>query len=681
MTRKFSQIEARVQSVNVSESVKENGSASELSDLLCGYLVRHEILPMWGTRQRLQSLREYYFHPRNTMVQGAFANIGKRQASAPWEITGPANAPYWQDVLVNAEFGAGWDALVQILQLNYLRYDNGAYMEIIGPGPSNGPLLGAVSGIATLDPLHCYNTGDPTYPVLFYDNHGGQHLMHHTRVHQIVDAPDGVYERPGWGLCALSRAIAIAQREILMDRYINTSVDDKPTPGIMTVSGMVRPQFDAVKADFINQLRSDDMDVFGRIMFLLGLDPSLTPVVNSVAFSTPPEKFDWVQYVELDSKVLALALGVDPQDILPLSTGNLGTGTQTEILAARARGKTEGDFRTKLTRAINFKVLPDPYEFTITYSDAEQDQMRAQTISTYASTLQLVSGALSTDEIRRYLVSVDDTFRDVLTNPDGSIRSLTDTDAVAEDEQVLSGEAPVDEDAELPRDEAPPEPNPALEALRGIAYFPRHLTAQALKEWTSTRAEFIRSFTRVLSQPTTGVRALSTMRRQMRQSLRRLGQKAYEDGLVDGGIPLDEISVQDQDAVMAWLTDQTAFITQTTDDIYPGQLTQAQAATRAELWANKSLREIYQRGVASAAANAMYKWSLGATEKHCTTCLGLNGQVHRMSSWTRAGLLPGVDKLECKGYYCDCKLSQTNEKSKGSLAAYKNIACTCEEAA
>jgi hypothetical protein len=728
MSKKFSLVEAKVQSVQSFDD-GHDGTGS-IKDLI-GFFQRGEILPAWGYRDRLRQLREYYFHPRNLMVQGAFANLAKKQSSAPWEVSGPANASYWQDILANAQFGAGWDAFVQIMQLNFLRYDTGAYMEVIGPGPADGPLWGAVTGVAALDPLRCWPTGDPVYPVVYYDDDGGKHVMHHSRVHQIVDMLDGDARHPGWGTCALSRAISAAMREILMDRYINMSVDDKPMPGMMVVSGMMKEQFNVVLRNYMNQVGSDDMGVFGQMMMLFGIDPDISPTVTPVSFSTAPEKFDWVNYVELDAKLLALAIGVDPQDILPLSSDNLGTGTQTEILAAQARGKTEGDFRTKLTRAINWKVLPESYEFKITYQDDQSDLTRAQIAAQHAATIQTVSGALTTDEIRRYLVAVDDTFRDILSNSDGTVRNLADADpkteaqVIADSESEAIAEAPVVEISQVGTavqdEETRPEnitaedqlndaqidaavrildgvvdgsrvPSVAVELLltlglsrpraeqmvddtvAGVAPITainKALYATGFKEWNQTRAQFIDSLSRTLALPTTGVRALAALKRRLRQALYRWGQMAFEDGLAEGGVDLTEATVADRGIVFAWLQDQEKFIQKLGDEIYPGQLTPAQASMKAALWANKSLREIHQQGIVQADKAGMRKWKLGATEQHCVTCLGLNGQVHRMETWQRAGLLPGVDKLDCKGYNCDCRLDKTTEKARGSLTAYK----------
>jgi hypothetical protein len=63
--------------------------------------------------------------------------------------------------------------------------------------------------------------------------------------------------------------------------------------------------------------------------------------------------------------------------------------------------------------------------------------------------------------------------------------------------------------------------------------------------------------------------------------------------------------------------------------------------------------------------NMMVTWHLGATEKHCKTCAGLDGKRHKISWFVDRNYIPrkpGAD-LECGGWNCDCSLTddQGNE--------------------
>lgn len=55
-------------------------------------------------------------------------------------------------------------------------------------------------------------------------------------------------------------------------------------------------------------------------------------------------------------------------------------------------------------------------------------------------------------------------------------------------------------------------------------------------------------------------------------------------------------------------------------------------------------------------------WHLGKTEKHCTSCLKFAGRVYRWSTWKANEALPKSNILCCKGFNCDCGLTDTNQR-------------------
>ncbi len=154
----------------------------------------------------------------------------------------------------------------------------------------------------------------------------------------------------------------------------------------------------------------------------------------------------------------------------------------------------------------------------------------------------------------------------------------------------------------------------------------------------------------------------------VRALLRRHGLEAFRDGLEEGGVSREDMDERDQQALSIWLTEQSQYVTRFADNVFRNRefFDENRADIHAHMWANKSLRGAYQLGQASAAWNQPFRWRLGATEKHCRDCLRLNGQVHRMRDWRKKGFLPGSDKLECRGFNCDCKLVLARgERSRG----------------
>jgi hypothetical protein len=74
--------------------------------------------------------------------------------------------------------------------------------------------------------------------------------------------------------------------------------------------------------------------------------------------------------------------------------------------------------------------------------------------------------------------------------------------------------------------------------------------------------------------------------------------------------------------------------------------------SRAEIWIGR-WEGIKARAMALACADQKLKWTLGATEKPCGSCLKLNGKIKRASFWYESGILPrqhGAEYLECHGF-------------------------------
>src|SRR3990167_57692 len=255
----------REHTIQVLPDARKENAESVLFD----WQTRGLLLPARASQARERYLRDHvYYHDYNWMLRGAFSGIVKKISSTQWEIKGPENfsavedkewrawgkaagftmlgaqndtqrsdLEYWQQVLRLADFGAGWSAFIQ-QGVDYLRHDRGWIWEVIGPGEPNNPPDGPLMGIAHLDTLKCRTTGDPDFPMLYFDKQNEKHLLHTSRVRQLVDMPDGDERKPGYGDCALSRAISIVHREVLAGRYVEAHLDDKPPPGMTLFQGI-----------------------------------------------------------------------------------------------------------------------------------------------------------------------------------------------------------------------------------------------------------------------------------------------------------------------------------------------------------------------------------------------------------------------------------------------------------
>lgn len=645
---------------------------------------RGPILERLGTRARELQLWNVYNHDYNAMLQGTFAGIMKLVAGANWEIRGPADMPasevkhwrrryailtrgkaaeterpdieYWQEVIRQAHFGRGWTDFV-MMGVDYLRQDAGWYWEIIAPGSPDKPITGAVMGIAHLDSLRCYPTQDIEYPVLYHALDGKYHLMHRTRVRQLVDMPEGRETYRGYGKCALSRAISVANREVLMNQYIEAMLDDKPPPGLV-VTNMVRGEREKALAEYRREQNNDATPVWGRQLWFYVPDPNIKPVLETNSFSQAPEKFDWRNYVEVDVDQFALAVGIDRQDIWQLSGGNLGSGAQSQVLHQKSKGKTIGTLFTTIERILN-DILPEEYEFEFKLKDAQEDTDEATNAQVWAGVVTSLGATLTPDEQRELLASKVEAIKDAITDENGNIRRVGDLD-VQPDEEIAD-----DADTNV----GDPAGSGGLDndvGGRDDTDTPKE-TRKAIQ---STRIDFEDAFADAIRARVSGDITPTRFGIIARDLLRRYGLQAFRDGLEDGGVspyaesgallPLDP---EDNRQYTKWLAEQAVYVSNLNKELRGVE--SLDADSRATMWGNKSLTAIYDAGRVSADKNGMYEWALGNTEEHCKDCLRLNGQVHRLKDYMRKGWLPKSDRLSCHGFNCDCSLIKTTERAKG----------------
>lgn len=184
------------------------------------------------------------------------------------------------------------------------------------------------------------------------------------------------------------------------------------------------------------------------------------------------------------------------------------------------------------------------------------------------------------------------------------------------------------------------------------------------KAFSITSSDFARRFASATIMGAGGQIDQGALEDVLLDLLTTAGTQAFVDGLRSGGV-LDAPDEDDQQVIQDWLLDQITFIDGFAREVASGAVPVEAARDRADLWVNKSIRQMYNGGQLSANANGMYAWQLGQTEQHCPDCTRLNGQVHRLKDWAKRGLQPPTDLTSCKGFRCDCSLVPTGDAAKG----------------
>lgn len=203
----------------------------------------------------------------------------------------------------------------------------------------------------------------------------------------------------------------------------------------------------------------------------------------------------------------------------------------------------------------------------------------------------------------------------------------------------------------------------------------QYMLVHAAKAIQATRVLFEDTFADILAS----ARAEDINRRRagtlVRAEIGRFIELAFADGLKDGGVDDAALDDEDRELVNNLKAAQSAFVTDFLNTVYKTGISDDQAAGKPEQWFNGSVYPAYIAGLQSAAGNMMMRWSLGRTEKHCRSCLALNGQVHRLKDFINNGFYPKSDALICgPGKHCDCTVTPApGEKASGRLRAVPKL--------
>ena len=153
--------------------------------------------------------------------------------------------------------------------------------------------------------------------------------------------------------------------------------------------------------------------------------------------------------------------------------------------------------------------------------------------------------------------------------------------------------------------------------------------------------------------------------------------RAWYAGMRECGMKPDDMTEEEQNELLDMMVKTSSFVSglasginklrdqdQKFDVILP----------RITTWANQ-WNTAYNMGRMMCKDDKL-EFVLGSAEKHCRSCLKLNGYVKRASQWKKAGVGPQAGpnnelpnpKLECGGWECDCTLQSTDKPvSKGRL--------------
>ena len=384
-----------------------------------------ELPPSLWARDRLllSTVRhESFWRAAVNIATAKFATMG-------WEIESnmPTLRKRFQQLILNAE-GAkqiGWTRFCRVFVPSFL-CTKGAVVEIARETHSMGS---RIVGLHHLDPLRCYFTNDAQTPVIYQALDGKWHELKWWQVGIFSDMPDVTEQSGGAGVCAAEGAYSQIRKLAAIEQYITDKVTGRRPLALQIVSGMNDRQI----RDAVDSGRAD-ADRKGYVQFMGALvvtapNPDISLI--TVPLAELPDGFDRKQ--EFDIALLAYAdnVGLDPQDLQPLTGQALGTGAQSQVLDEKSKGRGLKLLAEDLGKWLNEFVLPESVQFAWYSKDLRDEGVQADNMVKRGTWLQglIDKGIIDAGQATNILVDYGDLPQDYL------VTDITQTGDIADDEK------------------------------------------------------------------------------------------------------------------------------------------------------------------------------------------------------------------------------------------------------
>ncbi|MBN9393109.1 MAG: hypothetical protein J0I20_34065 [Chloroflexi bacterium] len=387
-------------------------------------------LPVYGLRERDYVLSRTVLYEGNWA--GAISIAITKMASLGFNVKAPTDlaARKYQELFHASNVGQGWVHFLSQHLRDFLNTDNGAFIEVVRATPAVGS---KIIGLVHLDSKRCYRTGDPEIPVLYRDRKDRYHQLRAHQVITFVDMPTPEETFNGIGLCAASRAYKAIRKMAFVDQYLEEKVSGFKANSIHFLTGINDKQLKKALDGQEAEQRKSGAVVYRGAAFVPMIDKEGISHVE-VELAGLPDGFDYEVELSKTHLKYANAIGLDIQDLEPLSGQALGTGAQSMVLNNKAKGKGLAAWLQQFTHLINFFLLPNNASFFFAEKSLDDELKTAQvTQARAAAVLTMVQAGVldpATGQPLQYMVDLGELPQSYLPVDTTPQTTLSDTDKI-----------------------------------------------------------------------------------------------------------------------------------------------------------------------------------------------------------------------------------------------------------
>lgn len=421
----------------------DNGSDQRKKSVTSGEqkyaVVNHYLLPYLYTVPLTKlppSPPDYWTYSRDIVLRATLhaevmwaSAIGiavTKMQSAGYSIKGSSRKVAWaHDLLGNVEFSRGWRYFIARHGQDFLMTDNGAFVEVIRATSGAGS---KIVGLAHLDSLRCRRTGDDEIPVVYRDLVGAEHELKWHQVFSVVDMPDPAATLRGVGHCAASRAYQTIYKMSNIECYIAEKAAGRRPLAIHFINNVAQLQLEGAMQSAQHEADKQGLTTYMGAAVVATQNEN-KPELLTIPLAEIPDRVD-VEKERTDTYLrYADAIGLDSQELQPLTGRAMGTATQSQVLDDKERGKF-GWFDAFAEQLNLRKITGNATTFAFSQRDWRDQQLEATVKGARAMFLQtlIASTVISADQARQMAADVGDIPKEFITVDATDVETVYDSD-------------------------------------------------------------------------------------------------------------------------------------------------------------------------------------------------------------------------------------------------------------
>lgn len=323
------------------------------------YMVRNSLLlPYWWSENRENYLRKASLEV--DIISSVLNNLTMRLFNMPLQVV-PENqlisshtsvARFYQGMINNA-----WARYGEVFINDMLTFDKGAFFMVestVSPSVPLGP-NDLPTGLKYMASQRIILNNNEDYPYIYITPTGRNLYLHSSRVIRLTQMPISLEENVYVGLSFASRAFNVGMMLNSAITYglesLGTLSSDNIIWATSTTSKAIQQAFKDAQIDSVNAGNVAK----GQNVYIGLRDPA--GKLGQLEMKKLPTSFDYEKFTNVTIKLLAIAAGVDENDIIAVS-GAGTTKTATLVSELKAKFKLESWFTNRLRQEIQSKFLP-----------------------------------------------------------------------------------------------------------------------------------------------------------------------------------------------------------------------------------------------------------------------------------------------------------------------------------